>query len=93
MARFANRCRLKGPNLSEGDLVYLIRKNIKIKRPNSKLDFKKLGLFKIKDKLGSVTYRLELLRDIKIHLVFYIALLEPAHPNILIKTTQPLNNI
>jgi len=90
MARFANRHRIEGPTLSRGDPVYLIRKNIKTKRPNSKLDFKKLGPFKIKDKLGPVTYRLQLPKNMKIHPVFHIALLEPANPETPLETSQPL---
>ena len=47
-----------GPELKEGDKVYLLRKNIRIKRPSDKLDHKKLGLFKIEKKIGSINYRL-----------------------------------
>lgn len=81
MTKFANKGRSKGLDLLEGDLVYLLRKNIKTKRVSDKLDFKKLGLFKIKKKLGLVTYRLRLLKDMKIHPVFHIALLEPVPKN------------
>jgi hypothetical protein len=41
-------------------MVYLLRKNIKIKRPSDKLNHTKLGPFKIIKKLGLVTYRLEI---------------------------------
>jgi len=57
-AKYANKKRLAGLTLQEEDPVYLIRKNIKIKRLSSKLDHTKLSLFKIKKKLGAVTYRL-----------------------------------
>ena len=76
MAKFANRERSEGPDFKEEGIAYLLRRNIKTKRPSDKLDYKKLGLFKIKKKLEPVIYKLELLREIKIHLVFYIALLE-----------------
>ena len=59
-------------------MVYLNRKNIKIKRLSSKLDFKKLGPFRINEVLLDVSYRLELLRNIQIYLVFHVSLLEPA---------------
>ena len=36
------------PILKERDKVYLVKKNINIKRPSDKLDYKKLKLFKIK---------------------------------------------
>ena len=44
------------PMLNKGDRVYLLRKNIKIKRLNNKLDYRKLGLFKINKKIGTVSY-------------------------------------
>ena len=47
-----------------------------MKQPNSKLDFTKLGPFKIKRKLSLVTFELELPRDSRIHSVFYAALLD-----------------
>ena len=40
-----------------------------------------MGLFKIINKVTEVTYRLDLLLKIKIHLVYYIAILKPAHRN------------
>jgi hypothetical protein len=64
------------PILKERDKVYLIRRNIQIKRPNTKLDHKKLGLFKIKKVIGLVNYKLVLPRTINIYLVFHISLLE-----------------
>ena len=36
-----------------------------------------MGLYKIKKKLSPYTYKLELLTEIKIHLMFYISLLQP----------------
>jgi hypothetical protein len=52
--------RLKGLTLKEGDLVYLLRKNIKIKCLSMKLDYTKLGLYKIQKVLGLLIYRLKL---------------------------------
>jgi hypothetical protein len=57
---YYNKKRLKGPILLEGDLVYLLQKNIKTKRLSLKLDHTKLGLFKIQKVLGLLTYRLKL---------------------------------
>ena len=68
------------PELKEGDRVYLLRKNIKTKRPSNKLDYKKLGLFKIDKKIGSVNYKLKLPKTMEIHPIFHISLLEPAPP-------------
>ena len=40
-----------------------------------------MGLFKIINKVIKVTYRLDLLLKIKIHLVHYITILELVHRN------------
>jgi hypothetical protein len=54
----------------------LIRRNIQTKKPSTKLDHKKLGLFKIKRIIGLVNYELVLPKTINIYLVFHISLLE-----------------
>jgi hypothetical protein len=54
----------------------LIQRNIQTKKPNTKLDHKKLGLFKIKRVVGLVNYELVLPKTMNIYLVFYISLLE-----------------
>jgi len=76
-----NKKRSKGPDLKEGGMVYLLRKNIKTKRPSNKLDHTKLGPYKIKRKLGPVTYELEMPEGMRIHPRFHISLLEPASKN------------
>ena len=81
LAKYVNRKRIEGPNLLEGDPVYLLRKNIKTIRLSLKLDYTKLRLFKIKEKKGLVTFILDLPKDIRIHLTFYISLLKPALKN------------
>ena len=40
-----------------------------------------MGPFKIINKVIEVLYKLDLLLKIKIHLVYYIAMLEPAYGN------------
>ena len=40
-----------------------------------------MGLFKIINKVTEVIYRLDLLLKIKIHLVYYIAILKPVYRN------------
>jgi hypothetical protein len=64
------------PTLKERDKIYLIQRNIQTKRLNTKLDHKKLGLFKIKRIARLVNYELVLPKTINIYLVFYISLLE-----------------
>ncbi|KAF4476546.1 Transposon Tf2-9 polyprotein [Colletotrichum fructicola Nara gc5] len=78
MTKFSNKRRIEGPTLKEGDSAYLVRRNIKTKRPNDKLDYKKLGPFKISRVISPVNYELELPETMKCHPVFHISLLEPA---------------
>ena len=40
----------------------------------------------VKRKKGELNYELDLLKDTKVHLVFYISLLEPAYPDTLLQT-------
>ena len=79
MVKWANRKRSKGPDLIEGGVVYLLRKNIKTKRPSDKLDHTKLGPFKIEKKLGLVIYKLQLPEGMRIYPVFYVSLLEEVY--------------
>jgi hypothetical protein len=64
------------PILKEENKVYLIQRNIQTKQPSTKLDHKKLGLFKIKRIIGPVNYKLVLPKTINIYLVFHISFLE-----------------
>jgi hypothetical protein len=58
---------------------------LKTKRLSKKLDYIKVGLFLIAEKRGAVNYKLDLPPDAgKIHLVFYISLLELADDLVLL---------
>ena len=80
-AFYHNKKRSMEPTLKEGDKVYLLRRNIKTKRPSDKLDHKKLGPFRIERVLGPVNYKLTLPKTMNIHPVFHILLLELALPD------------
>jgi len=56
--------------------VYLLTKNLKIKKKSKKLDRVKVESFFIKKVKESVNYELDLLKDAKVFLVFHISLLE-----------------
>ena len=71
----------KGPDLKEGDKVYLLTKIFESKWLSKKLNYIKIGPFKIISKVIEVLYRLDLLLKIKIHLVYYIAILKLAYKN------------
>ena len=83
MTLYVNKSRLERPRLQKKDLVYLLRRNIKIIRLNDKLDLKKIGPFKVKRNIRDISFELKLPSVIKIYPVFYLLLLEPAYLNIL----------
>jgi len=56
-------------------------------RLSGKLDYIKVGPFLVIRNKGPVNYKLQLLPNAKIHLVFYILILEPADPNIPLQET------
>jgi len=62
--------------------VWLLYKNFKLRQLSKKLDYIKIGLFKIAVKILEIMYRLDLLVKIKIYLVQYIIILEPAYRNL-----------
>jgi hypothetical protein len=82
MTLYVNKSRLEGPHLREDDLVYLLRRNIKIIRPSDKLDLKKIGPFKVKRNIRDISFEFKFLPTIRIYPIFYISLLEPAYPDI-----------
>ena len=55
-------------------MVYLVIKNITIKRFSKKFDYKYIGLYLIIKKILKNNYKLDLLLKIKIYLIFYISL-------------------
>ena len=52
-----------------------------MKHLSDKLNFKKIGSFKILEKRSTVNYKLELPKGMRIQPVFHISLLEPAPKN------------
>ncbi len=69
----------RGSSPREGDKVYLISRNLRTKRPSKKLDFKKMGPFKVDERISTSNYRLSLPGTMKLRTnVFHISLLEPA---------------
>jgi hypothetical protein len=78
---YYNKLKLEGPRFREGDLVYLLRRNIKTTRPSDKLNYKKFGSFKVKRNIKDISYEFHFSPTIRIYLVFHISLLESADPD------------
>jgi len=67
--------------------VYLLTKNLKIRKKSKKLNHVKVEPFFIKKVKESVNYELDLSKDAKVFLVFHISLLKSADPSTLIQET------
>jgi len=67
--KYYNLKKFKELDLKEGDKIWLLYKNFKSRQLSKKLDYVKIGLFKIKVKTLEIIYRLDLLKRIKIYLV------------------------
>ena len=65
----------------KGDKVWLESKNLKLQYESQKLAPKQEGPFKIQEVLGPLTYHLELLKQWKVHPIFYATLLSPYKEN------------
>jgi len=64
------------PNLQQGDMGWLLPRNIRTTRPCRKLNYKKIGPFKILARIGTRAYKLDLPASRGIHNTFHISLLE-----------------
>ena len=79
--KFADEHRSDEPELEVGQMVWLDARNIRSDRPCPRLDWKKLGPFRIAKKISRVAYELDLPPHFNIHRVFHVSLLEPAKEN------------
>jgi len=61
--------------------VWLLPRNIRTTRPCKKLDYKKIGPFKILARIGTSTYKLDLPASMRIYNTFHISLLELYNDN------------
>ena len=59
-AEYADQSRSPPPVFKVGDLVWLNRRNFHTTRPSNKLDYKRVGKFKVLKRISSHAYKLEL---------------------------------
>src|SRR6266571_1462823 len=78
MKKYYDKRRSEGPDLKEGNKVWLLHKNFKSRWPSKKLNHIKLRPFRIAAKVSEVMYKLDLPAKIKIYPVQHIIILEPA---------------
>jgi hypothetical protein len=67
--------------------VYLLTKNLKIRKKSKKLNHVKVESFFIKEVKESVNYELDLSKNARVFSVFHISLLESADPSTPIQKT------
>jgi hypothetical protein len=79
--RFADRLRAQMPNFVIGAKVWLKTTNLVSDRPSKKLDYKYAGPFEILEQVNDVSFRLKLPREMKVHDVFHVSLLEVHEEN------------
>jgi hypothetical protein len=82
MEHFADASRKPAPAYQPGDKVWLSSRNLRTQRPSKKLDSKNLGPFKVLEKVGATSYRLQLPASMQIYPVFHSNLLrlDPDNP-------------
>ena len=86
----ANVKKKKHPSFQVGDKVWLLHRNIKTNQPCDKLDYQRIGPFRIEKQINIVAYRLELSTSMKIHPIFHASLLEIYHESTILGRSQPI---
>ena len=79
--RYVNKKRKEDFQLKERNKVYLLIRNLMTRRLNKKLNHTKIESFFIKAIKESVNYELSLFKNIRIHSIFHINILESVDSN------------
>lgn len=82
-AKHFNTKSLPQPDLRIGEEVWLDARNLHTSRPARKLDYKRVGPFRVLEKVGTRSYRLDLPKTMRIHPVFHVSLLERKRPDLI----------
>jgi len=75
-AKYQNKKRKMAPQLKKKNKVYLLTKNLKIRKKSKKLNHVKIESFFIKEVKELINYELDLSKNAKVFLVFHISLLK-----------------
>ncbi len=80
----ADRSRIPHPDFPIGSEVYVLAKHIRSTRPTPKFSETYLGPFKVIERPGTLSYKLQLPKYLSlIHPVFHVSQLEPRTPNVI----------
>jgi hypothetical protein len=79
----ANRGRVPAPNIQVGLKVWRDAHNVRTTRPTRKLDWKRLGPFRVQNQVSLYAYELDLPVSIRIHRVQPVSLLDPVVEDLL----------
>ena len=77
----ADKHRLAEPEYAVNEQVLVSTRNIRTNRPTKKLDYTYIGPFRIKRKINSVAYEIDLPPNYKIHNVFHVKLIKKYVPS------------
>ena len=85
----ADRKRIPPPEFPIGSEAFVLAKHIKSTQPTEKFSEKYLGPFKVIERVGSLSYKLQLPTYLRrIHPVFHVSQLEPVILNLILNQTQ-----
>ena len=71
--------------LKKKSKIYLLIKNVKIRKKNKKLNYTKFGLVFINIRKKTISYKLNLCKNAKVYLIFHILLMKLSDSKTLIQ--------
>ena len=86
--KFANQHRIKAPEFKVNDKVW-INSSLILRNKNKKLKPRKLGPYKIIEKVSPVTYKIDFPKNIRIHPIIHVSELEPYYKDNFKRKKEP----
>ena len=86
--KFANQHRIKAPEFKVNDKVW-VNSSLIIRNKNKKLKPRKLGPYKILEKVSPVTYKIDFPKNIRIHPIIHVSELEPYYEDTFKRKKEP----